>query len=116
MTANAHITRPWHHASGVTACPDCGGFGVVAAPRRPTTDDPYPEEPCDCGRGEHLPECPVCGFAQEVAGYDCLACDTVASLADADIIACDGMALLEAIGHALLAAQADLLARRSTGA
>lgn len=75
----------WNAASHVTACTECEGAGWVHAHRRPTVNDPYPENPCECGLGEHLPECGVCGFTQPVAGYDCIVCDTVASLIDADL-------------------------------
>lgn len=87
MTAHtANITtRKWNYRSAVTACDACGGAGVVHAHRRPTVSDPYPESPCECGIGEHQPECEVCGFTQVVAGYDCFVCDTVASLFDADL-------------------------------
>lgn len=103
---------PWHAHSGVVSCPDCAGTGIVRSWRKPTIEDPYPEAPCGCGRGEHGPECPVCGFTVEVAGYDCLVCHTVASMARAELLACDGENLLRAVGHALLAAQAALLAER----
>jgi hypothetical protein len=76
------MAQPWNHNSHVSACPECEGSGVVAADRRATIDDPYPEKPCDCGRGEHEPECPVCGFTHVLPGYDCLVCETVAVLPD----------------------------------
>lgn len=85
MTAYTPIPKAWNHRSGVYACSECGGAGAVHAHRRPTINDPYPEKPCDCGLGEHLPECEVCGFTQEMDGYDCFVCDTVGSLTDADL-------------------------------
>ena len=80
------MTRPWNYHSHATACSICGGAGVVDAYRQPTIDDPYPQEGCECGQGEHEPECAVCGFDQIIPGYDCLVCDTVASLHERDLL------------------------------
>lgn len=95
----------WNRFSHVTTCPDCLGAGVVHAYRRPTVNDPYPETPCECGLGEHLPECEVCGYNLEVAGYDCLACDTVASLDASALKHFDADAFAAAIKVALAKAR-----------
>lgn len=68
-------TSKWNHDSGVTCCDVCQGAGVVPAARRATVNDPYPESPCECERGPHEPECPVCGFGIALPGYDCFVCD-----------------------------------------
>lgn len=82
MNAPATFTAKhrWNHASAVTSCALCEGTGKVHAHRRATVDDPYPEQDCECGQGEHEPCCAVCGFTLEVDGYDCLVCETVDSL------------------------------------
>ena len=79
------MTRPWNYHSHVTACETCGGAGVVDAYRQPTIDDPYPSEDCECGQGEHEPECAVCGFDQIIPGYDCIVCNTVETLFAPDL-------------------------------
>lgn len=90
----------WNRFSHVTACPDCLGAGVVHA---------YPlsirRAICECGLGEHLPECQVCGYNLEVAGYDCLACDTVASLDASALKYFDADAFAAAIKVALAKAR-----------
>jgi DnaJ-class molecular chaperone len=93
----------WNYHSNVTACPDCEGSGYVHSHRRATIDDPYPENRCECGLGEHNPECAVCGFNQVVAGYDCLACDTVAALTDSDFADFAPGAFAEAVKVAVIA-------------
>ena len=80
-----NATRPWNYNSHVTACETCGGAGYVDAHRQPTIDDPYPQHDCECGIGEHEPECAVCGFDQIIAGYDCIVCDTAATLREHDL-------------------------------
>lgn len=75
----------WNNKSWVRSCPECNGAGVVASRRIPTINDPYPERTCDCGLGEHIAECEVCGFTQDIPGYDCLACETIAALHRADL-------------------------------
>ena len=70
----------WNERSHVKVCETCNGDGVVAAYRRPTVDDPYPDDPCPDCDGPHEPECEVCGYNLEVEGYDCLVCETVAGL------------------------------------
>lgn len=85
MNAPIRIPRRWNYASHVTACSSCEGTGTVHAHRRPTVNDPYPESPCECGLGEHTPECEVCGFTQVIEGYDCFVCETVDSLFGGDL-------------------------------
>lgn len=88
---------PWNYRSAVTSCKTCEGTGTVYAIRRPTVNDPYPEDPCPHGCKEHEPECEVCGYTQETIGYDCLACDTIASLVDRDLARFDPEAFHKAI-------------------
>lgn len=102
MTAHSTITA-WNYRSAVHVCPDCSGTGKVRAFRRATVNDPYPETDCDCGLGEHEPECPVCGFDQVVPGIDCLACETIALLHDKDFARFDPAKFAESIGHAVAA-------------
>ena len=79
MNVLTRITRPWDYHSGVHSCATCDGTGVVEAARRPTVDDPYPENPCpDCDGLEAA--CDVCGSTIEVKGYDCLICALVNDL------------------------------------
>ena len=92
--------RPWNHYSVVTCCDTCEGAGVIAHYRQPTTNDPYPERPCHDCDGEHVAECPVCGFGLEVSGYDCLACETIASLTDKDFAKLNDSELAGAIMRA----------------
>ena len=79
MNAPANITT-WNYYSGVAVCGLCEGAGVTHSHRRPSVDDPYPTNDCECGLGEHEPCCPVCGYNLPVDGYDCLACDTANAL------------------------------------
>lgn len=103
------MQKPWNYHSHVKACPTCEGEGTVAAYRRPTTWDPYPENPCPDCDGPNEPECEVCGYNLPVAGYDCLACDTVAALHPHELKAFDADAFVTAFkvasGKALAAAQ-----------
>lgn len=89
--------RAWNHFSHVTCCTECNGAGVVAANRRATINDPYPESPCECGMGPHEPECVVCGYDLQVAGYDCLACDTVAALTASELARFDADGFAKAV-------------------
>jgi len=95
----------WNDTSHVATCPECEGTGKVAAHRRPTINDPYPENPCACGLGEHEPECLVCGYTLPVAGFDCLACDTVASLPQSALARFDVATFAAALSNALIAAE-----------
>lgn len=104
---NRFAPQPWNKRSGVTACPTCEGHGRVAAFRLPTVNDPYPEMFCPDCDGEADAECPVCGFTQEVRGYDCLACDTVASLTDSELAAFDAEGFAAALKIAVEKARAD---------
>lgn len=114
MPLTTPTTPPWDTHSGVTTCPFCEGTGTVRAARAATIADPYPEDPCECGRGEHLPSCDVCGFMLEVPGFDCLACATVGELREAALRVEDlGPHLMQSIGRAFLAAQAWLYARET---
>lgn len=107
MPHTAHLTtRKWNYRSAVTACNACEGAGVVHAHRRPTVSDPYPESPCECGIGEHQPECEVCGFTQYVPGFDCIVCETVACLFPADLRQLDVDAFAAAMRVAVEAALA----------
>lgn len=97
----------WNDKSGVYACPECEGRGVVASHRQATINDPYPEAPCPNGCAEHSAECPVCGFGVTVPGYDCYACYTVDGLVSrllTDDVRDD---LLASIGRAWSLAQAE---------
>lgn len=101
----------WNQNSVVKVCDECEGAGVVASThRRPTIDDPYPEIPCEYGCSEHLPECAVCGFDQEIDGYDCLACATVESLYDKDFAVFDADKFAAAIKVAMEARRNERLA------
>ena len=98
----------WNYRSGVASCHICDGAGVVHAARRATIDDPYPETDCECGIGEHLPECEVCGFTIEVPGYDCLACQTVADIPAKLLNADTATKLAAAIMRAVAMARRDV--------
>ena len=74
------IPRPWGYYSGVHNCATCNGLGAVAASRRPTTWDPYPESPCPDCDGEHEAACDVCVSTIDAKGYDCLICSMVNDL------------------------------------
>ncbi len=80
MNVLTRITRPWDYYSGVHSCATCNGLGTVAASRRPTTWDPYPESPCPDCDGEHEAACDVCGSEIHAAGYDCIVCQMVDEL------------------------------------
>lgn len=99
----------WNYHSHVKVCPDCNGVGEVASHHRPSINDPYPSQPCENCDGPHEPECSVCGFNQQVAGYDCLACDTAASLHTHELRAFDAAAFTDAltvaIGKALVSVE-----------
>lgn len=101
------MARPWNKYSEVVVCPDCEGTGFVPAYRQSTVNDPYPERPCDCGMGEHEPECSVCGFNQVVRGYDCYACQTIDGLCRDELAAFDADAFARAVKVAMEAARAD---------
>lgn len=101
------MAYPWNYTSQVAVCGACEGTGKVASHRRPTIDDPYPETDCDCGLGEHEPECQVCGYNMPVQGYDCLACDTVAGLYESELKAFDAAAFAAAVAVAVEKAKAD---------
>lgn len=105
--AGNHLSpQPWNKRSGVTACDTCDGAGRIASFRRPSVNDPYPEQPCPDCVGEHAAECPVCGFDQVVKGYDCLACDTAASLTDGELAAFDAEGFAAALKIAVEKARA----------
>lgn len=98
---NNTTIRPWNWDSEVRVCGTCDGMGVVPSHRRPSVDDPYPEDPCPDCDGEHLPECQVCGFEHEVKGYDCFVCDMVAALSDGEFSAIRDDDLIAAIARAM---------------
>lgn len=103
--AGNHLSpQPWNKRSGVTACDTCDGAGRIASFRRPSVNDPYPEQPCPDCVGEHAAECPVCGFGQVVKGYDCLACDTVAAMFPSEMAAFDADKFAAALNVAIAAA------------
>lgn len=107
MTTTTTAADKWNRHSGVLACATCGGHGTFHSMRRATVNDPYPESPCpDCDGQEHYPECEVCGFDQEVAGFDCLACDTVEQLLPSALAGIDAEAFTAAFKRALAAARA----------
>lgn len=81
MNILTRIARPWDQHSGVHSCATCNGLGTVAASRRPSTWDPYPEVACpDCDGEYHEAACDVCGSTIEAKGYDCLICAMVNDL------------------------------------
>ena len=81
--------RAWNHNSQVVCCEFCDGLGVIHSQRKATTEDPYPEQPCENCDGPHEPECEVCGYDLVVSGYDCLVCDTVSGLITDEFAAFD---------------------------
>ena len=88
MTATTK-PRAWNYNSQVTCCPFCDGAGVVYSQRKASTEDPYPEQPCDACDGPHGPECEVCGYDLVVSGWDCLVCDAVSGLITDEFAAFD---------------------------
>ena len=96
--------RRWDYHSGVTACETCDGHGTIAATRRATVNDPYPERPCPDCDGEHFPACPVCGNEVEAKGFDCIVCQTVAEMTPAQMRAVNPADLAEAFAAAISAA------------
>lgn len=100
-------SRPWNYHSEVRCCETCEGLGLVASHRRPTIGDPYPEQPCPDCEGEHLPECQVCGFQQEISGFDCLACDTAYNMSDQEAKEFDVAAFAKALENAFAARRAS---------
>jgi hypothetical protein len=98
----------WNYRSVVMACKDCDGTGEVHSNRIATINDPYPTNPCDCGLGQHEPECEVCGFNQVVGGYDCLVCNTIADLTDRELAQFDPEAFAAAVKVAHAKALADV--------
>jgi DnaJ-class molecular chaperone len=77
--------RPWNADSGVLTCSSCDGAGAVWNGRGKGGNDPDSwSVPCPACHGAGKHACAVCGFAVEVAGYDCLVCDTVNGIADAE--------------------------------
>lgn len=104
----AHTPRPWNWHSAVTVCTECNGHGTVRSHRQPTVSDPYPETACDCGLGEHEPECAVCGYNLPITGFDCLACETVALLSDSELGRFNPDAFAEAIVQAVEVRRASM--------
>lgn len=100
--------KPWNYKSVVTACLRCNGHGVIPANRRATINDPYPQDDCECGLGEHGPTCEVCGFNQIVRGFDCLACDTVWTLNAAELKALNVKVINEAMAVAVAKARGEV--------
>lgn len=99
----------WYKRSGVTDCMTCEGHGSRANRPWLNNGDPdcWPVECEDCeGQGQFA--CDVCGFDQQVSGYDCLACETVQSLTDTDLLAIDAEAFAAAFANALAIARADV--------
>ena len=101
------MAHAWNRYSEVAACPDCNGMGVLPGYQRATIHDPYPERPCDCGLGEHLPECSVCGSTVEVPGYDCFVCQMVYDLPDSLLTPATAATLSAAIARAIGVAAAS---------
>jgi DnaJ-class molecular chaperone len=105
VTAPTTKPRAWDYRSGVSECDTCGGAGsYVKFPRGAYRLNPleWTETCTDCDGSGETP-CDVCGFDQQIAGYDCFACELVGSLTRKDagqIVAKD---LIEAITHALIA-------------
>lgn len=99
-------TRPWNYYSEVRCCETCNGIGLIPSSCRPTVDDPYPEQPCPDCEGAAVPECEVCGFTQQINGFDCLACETAYNMSDREAAAFDVKAFAEALAQALAARRA----------
>lgn len=95
----------WHDKSWVGHCSTCNGTGVVHAMRQATTNDPYPEAPCDdCYGMDHA--CEVCGNTVHIGGFDCLVCDMVLEIPAAQLDADTAKTLADALVHAVAAASA----------
>lgn len=105
MTDPIEQLNAWCRQSGVSHCETCDDTGVVASHRRPTMDDPYPEEPCDNCDGDDT-SCKVCGNTVYVSGFDCLACDTVLNLSSDQLDTDTALELGKAITAAITAAAA----------
>ena len=97
--------EPWNWNSHVKVCPDCEGTGAIHSHRRATINDPFPETECECGLGEHEPECEVCGFNTLVEGYDCFVCATIGELTTKALPKVSPENLVEAMSQALKLAQ-----------
>jgi len=108
MTNITHTPAPWNAFGVVKCCSMCDGEGVIASHRRPTIDDPFPQDDCECGLGKHEAECEVCGFNQVTAGADCLVCDMVANLHDHEVRALNVDAFTKALTVAVAAARAQI--------
>jgi DnaJ-class molecular chaperone len=99
----------WFKNSGVLDCPECEGHGSRA--NRPWLNTGDPDcwlvvcQECE-GQGHFA--CDVCGFDQQISGYDCLACGTLQGLSDMDILTLDGEAFAAAFTKALAIARADV--------
>lgn len=103
--------RPWNYKSGIHHCETCDGTGYVASHRRPTIDDPYPEQVCEACDRPDAGCCAVCGFDQHIPGTDCLACETVALLFPAQLFSFDVDAFSDCLKEAVSKARADALRR-----
>ena len=106
MDATTVTARPWNYYSEVRCCETCNGLGCIPSSRKATVDDPYPDMPCPDCDGEHLPECEVCGFTQQIHGFDCLACQTAYDMSDQEAAAFDVQAFAKALSSALGARRA----------
>lgn len=106
---SAHPRPDWYRQSGVHVCATCNGDGTVAALRRATANDPYPERHCPDCDGPHEPECPTCGYGVDLPGYDCLVCETLWQFPDPTQV--DADSFCNAFTRAVIAAKNE--ARRA---
>jgi hypothetical protein len=86
MATRAHTEAKnlWYRDSGILACEECEGHGVIdKTPWRHGNDPDRWEEDCSHCDGVGHNECAVCGFDIEIPGYDCLVCDTIRDIPDA---------------------------------
>lgn len=74
--------KAWDRHSGVTKCQCCEGCGtVVKFPRGAYMLNPLEwAAACDDCAGQGQFNCIVCGFDQEVPGYDCWVCESARDL------------------------------------
>lgn len=67
----------WYRDSGILACEECEGHGVIdKTPWRHGNDPDRWVEDCRHCDGLGCQPCAVCGFDISMDAYDCLVCDT----------------------------------------
>jgi len=97
----------WYHQAGVTPCLTCDGHGSEwnRLWLRPGAPDCWAVDCPECeAQGHHA--CAVCGFDQQVAGYDCAVCDHVNSFTAEDLKAIDAAAFAQSFLQAMEVARA----------